>query len=235
MSLTTRLDRLLYPEHGDKWDDVIFREWILAHLGPHTVVLDLGAGTGRVKHMNFKGVAARVCGIDLDPRVESNPMLDEGRVADAERIPYPDASFDVVFADNVMEHLGDPLQVMNEVSRVLRKGGVFLFKTPNKTHYMPTIARVSPHRFHQYVNRIRGRHSTDTFPTYYRANSLRDVRRLASAANLGIERIERMEGRPEYLRMFWATYLAGAIYERFVNGFESLEMFRILLIVQLRK
>ncbi|MEI2780661.1 MAG: hypothetical protein V9H25_05130 [Candidatus Competibacter sp.] len=44
--------------------------------------------------------------------------------------------------------------VFREVARVLKRGGVFLFKTPNKTHYMPTIARLTPHRFHQFVNRI---------------------------------------------------------------------------------
>jgi len=33
--------------------------------------------------MNFKGVVARVCGVDLDPRVKNNPYLDEGRMTDA--------------------------------------------------------------------------------------------------------------------------------------------------------
>ena len=55
--------------------------------------------------MNFRGLAARVCGVDLDPRVVDNPMLDEGKIADAGGIPYPDAAFDLVFADNVLEHL----------------------------------------------------------------------------------------------------------------------------------
>ena len=31
--------------------------------------------------MNFRGLAARVCGVDLDPRVVDNPMLDEGKIA----------------------------------------------------------------------------------------------------------------------------------------------------------
>ena len=92
-------------------------------------------------------------------------MLDEGKLSDAGRIPYPDATFDVAFADNVMEHLADPMAVLGEVCRVLRPGGVFLFKTPNKTHYMPMIARITPHGFHRFVNRLRGRAEEDTFPT----------------------------------------------------------------------
>jgi SAM-dependent methyltransferase len=80
--------------------------------------------------MNFRGLAARVCGVDLDPRVVDNPALDEGRVANADRIPYENERFDVVFSDNVLEHLDEPLSVFREVARVLKPGGRFLFKTP---------------------------------------------------------------------------------------------------------
>lgn len=230
-----RLDRVLYPEFERNWDDQLFRERILAHLRPSSTVLDLGAGAGIVEQMNFKGHAARVCGVDLDQRVTSNPMLDEGRVSDAGGIPYSDASFDVVFSDNVVEHLSDPLAVFREVHRVLKPGGVFLFKTPNKHHYMPLIARLTPHRFHQFVNRLRGRAEVDTFPTLYRANSAGAARLVGEAAGLIVERLERVEGRPEYLRIAWPAYLVGALYERVVNATDLLAPLRILLIAQLRK
>ena len=190
---------------------------------------------GIVEQMRFKGLAAKVCGIDLDPRVVDNPMLDEGRVADASRIPYEDGHFDLVYADNLLEHLRDPLAVFREVSRVLKCGAMFLFKTPNKTHYMPTIARLTPHRFHRYVNRLRGRAEVDTFPTLYRANTRLDLTRLAAASGLVIERLSHIEGRPEYLRMTWPTYVVGALYERLVNSTELFAMFRVLLLGELRK
>lgn len=233
--LVARLDRVLYPGFERNWDDQLFRERILAHLRPSSTVLDLGAGAGIVEQMNFQGHAARVCGVDLDQRVTRNPMLDEGRVSDAGGIPYSDASFDVVFADNVVEHLSDPLAVFREVHRVLKPGGVFLFKTPNKHHYMPLIARLTPLRFHQFVNRLRGRAEADTFPTLYRANSAGAARRVAESAGLVVERLERVEGRPEYLRIAWPAYLVGALYERVVNAADLLAPLRILLIAQLRK
>jgi len=233
--MVDRLDRALYPGQSSNWDDYIFRDWILSNLSPEAIILDIGAGAGIVQQMNFKGMVAKVCGIDLDPRVECNPMLDEGKVSDAGHIPYPDAAFDVAFADNVMEHLTDPTAVLGEVCRVLRPGGVFLFKTPNRTHYMPLIARMTPHRFHRFVNRLRGRAEEDTFPTLYRANTAADVRKLAASAGLAVDRLERIEGRPEYLRITWPTYLLGAAYERVVNTFDFLAIFRILLIAQLRK
>ena len=94
--MVDRLDRALYPGQSSNWDDYIFRDRILSNLSPEAIILDIGAGAGIVQQMNFKGMVAKVCGIDLDPRVECNPMLDEGRLSDAGHIPYPDAAFDVV-------------------------------------------------------------------------------------------------------------------------------------------
>src|SRR5690606_13572805 len=127
-----RLDAQRPPDASPSWDDQLFREEILRHVGLDSLVLDLGAGAGIVPQMNFKGLVGQVCGVDLDPRVETNPILDEGRVADAGGIPYPDNMFDLVFSDNVVEHLDDPAEVFTEVARVLKPGGLFLFKTPNR-------------------------------------------------------------------------------------------------------
>ena len=113
--------------------------------------------------------------------------------------------------------------------------GVFLFKTPNKLHYMPMIARLTPHVFHQYVNRVRGRAEVDTFPTRYRINTKSDVQRFAQATGFDVEEIRCIEGRPEYLRMTVLTYVIGMLYERIVNLTEVFAPFRILLIGTLRK
>ena len=221
-TLITRIDKGLYPNFARNWDDQMFRQRILACLRPESVVLDLGAGAGIIAQMDFRDCAAQIYGVDLDPRVVDNPMLIEGRIANADKIPYESDRFDVVFSDNVLEHLDEPEAVFREVARVLKPGGVFLFKTPNKRHYMPTIARLTPHSFHQYVNRRRGRAEVDTFPTRYRANTRPDIVRLADKSGLSVERIELIEGRPEYLRMTWLTYLLGVVYERLVNSTELL-------------
>lgn len=228
-----RLDGCLYPGVQKNWDDELFRDRVLQCLSDSSEVLDLGAGAGIVAAMNFRGVAKRVCGVDLDPRVVANPWLDEGKVADAGGIPYPDESFDVVFADNVIEHLAEPEAVFAEVRRVLRPGGRFLFKTPNRTHYMPLVASLTPLRVHAALNRLRGRASVDTFPTLYRANTRRKVQDLARRTGFIVSKVERFEGRPEYLRMWWPTYLLGAAYERIVNSTPLLASLRIVLFAEL--
>lgn len=229
------LDSRLYPGTTGHWDDELFREAVLAVLEPHHALLDLGAGAGIVPQMNFKGRCARVCGLDPDERVRENPYLDEGRVGVGESIPWPDASFDVVTADNVLEHLDDPAAVLREVARVLKPGGTFLAKTPNRRHYMPVIARCTPHAFHAYINQKRGRKAVDTFPTRYKANTRAAIARLAEQVGLRVARIDLFERRPEYLRFNAATYLAGWAWERAVNGLSPLEGLRVLLVAKLEK
>lgn len=232
--ITKYLDDTFYPG-AQRWDDRLFRERILAHLTPESTVLDLGAGAGIVPEMNFRGLAKKVCGVDLDPRVKENAFLDEAHHTDGASIPYPEASFDVVFADNVVEHLAEPELVFAEIHRVLKPGGHFLFKTPNKTHYMPLVARLTPHRFHQFVNRLRGREEVDTFPTLYRANTAGRVQALAAACGYDRCVAERIEGRPEYLRLNPLLYVGGIVYEKLVNASNALAPFRILLVATLRK
>lgn len=233
--LIARIDRIFYPQYDRNWDDELFRRCVLQKIERGSVVLDLGAGAGVVRQMNFKGMVAKVCGVDVDPRVASNPMLDEGVVSDAGCIPYPDKTFDVVFSDNVVEHLEDPASVFSEVCRVLKPGGVFLFKTPNKWHYMPIIARMTPYWFHRFFNRLRGRPEEDTFKTLYLANSVYDIRMVASKSGLRVVNVLRVEGRPEYLRLTWLTYLMGLAYERIVNSVGFLAFARILLVAELKK
>jgi SAM-dependent methyltransferase len=201
------IDKIFYLKYQDNWDDLLLRDRILELLSPKMEILDLGAGAGILEQMNFRGLVNQISGVDLDPRVQNNPYLDEGVVSDVAETPYQDNSFDLVFCDNVFEHLENPILVFKEVARILKPGGIFIFKTPNKFHYMPIIAKLTPHIFHQIFNKLRGRESIDTFPTRYRANSKRDIVNLTKVSGFEVIRIERIEGRPEYLRINVLIYL----------------------------
>jgi SAM-dependent methyltransferase len=48
-----------------------------------------------------------------------------------QRLPFEDGSFDVVLMTEVLEHLDSHFHVVAEVSRVVRRGGFFVFSTPN--------------------------------------------------------------------------------------------------------
>lgn len=233
--LTRCLDRFWYPKHQDNWDNQAFREEVLRSLRPGARLLDLGAGAGIVSHMNFRGMTGQVCGLDPDQRVLHNPYLDEACIGHGEAIPYADAYFDVVIANNVLEHLDQPLAVFEEVARVLKPGGLFITKTPNRRHYVPLIAALTPHWFHQLVNTWRGRAADDTFLTRYLANTPQEIRRHGTQAGLDLIQVSLIEGRPEYLRMTAPTYLCGWFYERAVNFVPGLSIFRCVMISTLRK
>lgn len=235
MTAVAWMDRTLYPNHPDEWDEWAFRERILAHVRPDSVMLDLGAGAGVVGQMNFRGAGAHICGIDPDPRVKENLYLDEARIGSGENIPYPDNSFDIVFSCNVLEHLADPAAVFKEVHRVLKPGGVYLVKTPNRWHYVAMLATLTPLWFHRLVKRRMGRDDADTFPTLYRANSRRALQRLAQESSLSLASFERTEGRPEYLRRNPVTYVFGWLYERSVNLLPGLHRFRVVILAEMRK
>lgn len=225
-----KIDESFYPEHEDHWDDKLFRSVILKRLCRDANLLDLGAGAGVVAEMNFRGIVARVVGVDLDQRVLENPYLDEAIVGDVGLLPFPNGEFDVVVADNVLEHLCEPDRVFAEVARVLKPGGVFLFKTPNRYHYVAVLASLLPLAFHRFYNKLRGRLELDTFPTKYRANSRASIHELARVHDFVVEDLMHIEGRPEYLRLNRFMYIFGLLYERVVNSSTFFNGLRVLLI-----
>ena len=229
-------NRVFYPDVPSSWDDLVFRERVLAHLEPHHRLLDLGAGAGILPSMDFRGHAAEICGVDPDERVRENPYLDEARVGVGERIPFEDDAFELVVSDNVLEHLEAPEAVLREVRRVLKPGGRFLAKTPNRWHYMPIVSQLVPSRHHHRVIRgVTSRDAADVFPTAYRANTPAALRRLAARCGLLVRGIEVLDGRPGYLAFSGVSYLLGCLHGLAVRHVPGLWRFGSFLIVVLEK
>ncbi len=70
----------------------------------------------------------------------------EGRVADAESLPYPDATFDLVVGHAVLHHIPDVELALREVIRVLKPGGRFVFAgEPTRVGdwYAPRLGRLT--------------------------------------------------------------------------------------------
>ncbi len=216
-------------------------DWIVRHLLPRvefhqnryareldTVVfpgcrwLDLGAG-GRV-HGGWLGPsqgdlaarAERLCGCDLAAlQLAANPHLNARVVAHGGALPFPDGCFDVVTANMVLEHLPHPARVFAEVGRVLRDGGAFVFVTPNRRHPLVWLVSVllSAPRRRLLARWADGRPLERIFPTFYRANTRREVRSLAAATGL---RARHLTVFPSYpmLRRPWPLTLLEAAWIR---------------------
>ncbi|MEO8085696.1 MAG: class I SAM-dependent methyltransferase [Bacteroidota bacterium] len=229
------IDKRFYSQFPVNWDNKLFRKKILAVIKPQDVMLDLGAGSGYVKEMNFKNEVREVTGIDMDPDISKNPFLHQyvfGSVYDLS--DFEKEKFDVIICNSVIEHIENPEKFVSELSRVLKPGGYFLAKTPNRNNYMPLAARLTPLSFHKWYNKKRGRPEEHTFPTYYRLNTSRAVKKYFSVNVFESVRIETFEGPPSYLRFNFIFYLIGWIYERMVTIF-NLDSFKMVMIFSAKK
>jgi SAM-dependent methyltransferase len=230
-----RLYQRFYPAPPYVDEDELFHREILEQLTPRTRLLDAGAGAGELYSHDYRPHCAEVVGVDLDPRVVTNPILTRGLVGPLESLPLPDDSVDLVVCRYVFEHLADPLRVIREFGRVLTPDGQAIILTPNRLHYVATAASLTPLWFHKTYNRWRGRNAEDTFPTHYRANTRRTLSRLFGQAGFSTEAMIQREMAPNYLTLSPVTFLAGVLYERVVNRSSFLSDWRVLLLARFRK
>jgi SAM-dependent methyltransferase len=106
-------------------------------------VLDVGCGVGHWGQLlaNVLPSNARVQGVDRDPlwvekaaaRATAHGLADRFsyRVSVAEKLPFADASFDLVTCQTVLIHTPDPGAAVDEMVRVARPGGLILAAEPN--------------------------------------------------------------------------------------------------------
>jgi len=102
-------------------------------------ILDVGCGTGlNARHLAAMGHT--VVGTDLSPvaieKFKQNGF--DGIVCDMEKdagVPLPDASFDLVFASEVIEHIADTATFLAELHRLVRPGGTLILSTPNSAFW----------------------------------------------------------------------------------------------------
>ena len=105
------------------------------NIGAARTILDLGCGTGVAGRAiaRRKGFAGRVTGIDLSAglvqvaqRLSANEGISEQLefiVGDTKGLNIPDEAFDAVVAHTLISHVDDPLLVVKEAARVVRRGG----------------------------------------------------------------------------------------------------------------
>jgi SAM-dependent methyltransferase len=112
-------------------------------------VLEVGCGAG-VDVARFARGGARVTGVDLTSSAiglakanfEQQALRGEFFVADGEHLPFPDASFDLVYAHGVVQYTADPARLVRECRRVLKPGGDAIFQVYNRVSWLNALSKL---------------------------------------------------------------------------------------------
>lgn len=130
-------------------------------------LLDVGCSNGIITNLLSKGFK-RTIGIDVDAEALSHAVNEyeskklSFKNMSAEKMSFPDSSFDVVIANQVYEFVDSPQRVVSEIHRVLKKGGICFFGARNKyalieaQYNIPFLSWV-PKPFANFVVRISGK------------------------------------------------------------------------------
>jgi SAM-dependent methyltransferase len=214
----------------------LFHELVKSRAPKNADILEIGAGPSN-KTSDYLSTLGRVTGLDIDKAVKTNHALGEAHVFDGKQFPFPDHSFAVCVSNYVLEHVPDPDLHFKEVARVLRPGGIYLFRTPNIWHYVTIASRLLPHSVHlRLANRLRGlKDAHDPYPTVYRANSQRAILRHAQNAALRVSALEMLEPEPSYGAANPILFFPMMFYERMVNRLNALKAFRVNILGILEK
>lgn len=104
--------------------------FVVSRLSPGTTVLDVGCGPGTITADIARRVhPAPVLGIDTSAEVIALAAADHRatnltfRTGNVYELAEPDGTFDVVYAHQVLQHLGDPVRALAEMRRVCSPGG----------------------------------------------------------------------------------------------------------------
>jgi len=190
-------------------------------VGPAYHVLDIGAGTGPLT-VELARASVQVWGVDVGlrwialarARAHDAGVPIDSCTAGLHALPFPDASFDFVLGESVLELVTDHEQALCEVRRVLRPGAFLALATPNRwspgpdPHLGLPLTSWLPQRAVSAVARLRG-----ILPPKRTLLGHRDLRRLFELTGFRTVAIEAQdlpetlgEGSPAWLRAGIAAF-----------------------------
>jgi SAM-dependent methyltransferase len=202
-------------------------DWELYHglveiqLRPGLRVLEIGCGRGDIAPFPWERYGSvRLTGVDLDPGARENRQIQEFMLLRAGRPwPLPDSFFDLALARYVLEHVCDAQHFLDNVWRVLRPGGSFLFLTPNSRHPAALTSRLLPVRWKRtLLERTRSVPGHQVYPTHYGMNTAGQLKALAEQSFFAVETLLTRELVPcAYLDFCRPTRLVARAFLEFIT------------------
>lgn len=150
--------------------ELFMRELSRYQLSPDAAILDLGTSTGTNLRMLCAAQFKNIAGLDFSEESvrfcaeKGLPRVYKGDICD---LPFADASYDVILATDIIEHVDDDAKALREILRVLKPGGRVLITVPC---FMTMWSQHDVNAHHK------------------RRYRLRDLRQRVSGAGLPVER-----------------------------------------------
>jgi ubiquinone/menaquinone biosynthesis C-methylase UbiE len=185
--------------------------WLDAGCG-HSLVPKWVRGAKEIEHQ-FLTQAELVIGVDKDPWSLAAPAEIQRFACDLERLAFPGSTFDLITCNMVVEHLSRPDVAFQEFFRVLKSDGTVIILTPNLYHWANLVSRLTPYWFHRTMLRtLWGADTNDVFPTKYRCNTEKVLRKTLLSAGFSQVTAHLVPGRPRLVRFGPLVYIEWLLY-----------------------
>lgn len=159
--------------------------------------LDIGTGPGQMivklaRHLTrwkFVGVdrSAHMIAAAAANLAAAGPELAgrvEFQIADANALPYPDATFDLVFCNSVLHHLAEPERLLAEIARVAKPHGAVLLRDLRRPSRLAHKGHVRRHGRH-YSGKMRELFEASVRAAY----TIQELQQMVEASRLGHVRV----------------------------------------------
>ena len=225
-----RLNDRFFPRHRPRYV-TRFRELTQALSWGCRRVLHLGSGPVDLEPWLPESPAMpQLLALDVSLRALSSNSGKLRICGDAECLPLPSASIDLIVAEHVFEHFPRPEAILRECFRVLQRGGRLVISGPNGSSYIALAARLTPLRVHGWV-----RGGETAFPTFYRFSTPRVMRRLAGEAGFKMVDLETFVGEPCYTAFLPVVHWVLIGYHLLLERLRPRFNFHITSVVLFRK
>ena len=221
-----------YPDFKDA--GTRYHEWIQEAIQPHSRLLDIGCGRMSLADEAIRQARQSV-GIDLvHSDLVHNETVHYKALANADTLPFPTSSFDILTSQWVVEHFENPQKSFREMARVLVSGGEFIFLTTNANNYIPLVSRLIPDTLQKtLIHRLLKRPIHESFPTFFRANTKKQIAKLAQQTEFTIEAIDYV-ANPFYFAFNVPLFRGAMLFEK-ITDWRRLNSLKLYLLVRMRK
>ncbi|MFA5904040.1 MAG: class I SAM-dependent methyltransferase [Desulfobacula sp.] len=219
MKIKNKISEYYKKRNGYQGPLYEYESTVLSFLKQGVTLLDVGCGRTFPMAKKWLKSGANVLGVDPVGDASLVPPGSKIYKGNAEKIPLNDNEIDVVVSCAVLEHIVCPEQLFEECRRVLKPGGRIIHLTPSRYDYVSIAAQLIPNSLHgKIVKFTEGRDEMDTFPTFYRANSFKQIKALAKEAGFEIESFRYLDQSPYVLKSWPVLYRFASYYHYIVRS-----------------